>query len=94
MTFPDRSGHVLIAAAAWHDEHPGGANKLLGLGDFLAMLPDLSERRAWLQEHRRRSDAAIVERFGGHWTSAVPSSRLDLHLDLRNALLGVLRVEP
>jgi GT2 family glycosyltransferase len=68
--------------------------KLLGLGDFLAMLPDLSERRAWLQEHRHRSDAEIVGRFGGHWTSAVPSSRLDLHLDLRNALLGVLRVEP
>ena len=28
MPFPIPSGTVLIAAAAWHDEHPGGANKL------------------------------------------------------------------
>jgi hypothetical protein len=68
--------------------------KLMGIGDFLAMLPDLSRRRAWLQARRRLSDAEIVRRFGGHWTSAVPSTRLDLHVDLRNALLGVLRVDP
>jgi glycosyltransferase involved in cell wall biosynthesis len=28
MIVPNPSGTVLIAAAAWHDEHPGGANKL------------------------------------------------------------------
>jgi hypothetical protein len=63
---------------------------LLGIQDFLDMLPELSERRAWLQSRRRRSDAEIVERFGGHWRSAVPSPRLDLHLGLRRTVLDTL----
>ena len=63
---------------------------LLGVQDFLDMLPELSERRAWLQARRTRTDAEIVERFAGHWRSAVPSPRLDLHLGLRRDLLDTL----
>ncbi len=68
--------------------------RLLGLGDFVAMLPELSERRARLQKQRRRSDREIIERFGANWTNAVPSERLDLHMALHEAMLGVLRVRP
>jgi hypothetical protein len=67
---------------------------LLGLGDFVAMLPELSERRARLQGQRRRSDREIIERFGANWTNAVPSERLDLHMALHEAILGVLKVKP
>lgn len=63
---------------------------LLGIQDFLDMLPDLGARRAWLQARRQRSDAEIVERFGGHWRSVVPSPRLDLHVGLRRALVDTL----
>lgn len=63
--------------------------KLLGLGDFLTMLPELSARRAWLQDRRRRTDAEILARFGGRWTAAVPSARGDLHSALRDPLMSV-----
>lgn len=63
---------------------------LLGIQDFLDMLPELGERRRRLQAGRTRSDAEIVERFGGHWRSAVPSPRLDLHVGLRRELLDTL----
>lgn len=66
--------------------------KLLGLGDFLAMLPELTARRAWLQERRQRSDAEILARFGDRWTAAVPSARGDLHATLRDPLMAVLRL--
>ena len=66
----------------------------MGLLDFVAMLPELSERRARLQGQRRRSDREIVERFGANWTNAVPSERLDLHMALHDAMLDVLRVKP
>ena len=68
--------------------------RLMGLLDFVAMLPELSERRARLQGQRRRSDREIVERFGANWTNAVPSERLDLHMALHDAMLDVLRVKP
>jgi GT2 family glycosyltransferase len=63
---------------------------LLGIQDFLQMLPGLSERRAWLQARRQRSDAEIIGQFGGHWRSAVPSPHLALHRELRAGLLDVL----
>lgn len=63
---------------------------LLGVQDFLDMLPELGDRRHWLQARRRRSDAEIVERFGGHWRSAVPSPHLDLHVGLRRELVETL----
>jgi hypothetical protein len=63
---------------------------LLGMQDFLAMLPQLSARRAWLQARRARSDAQIVGMFGGHWSSAVPSPHQGLHHELRAGLLDVL----
>jgi GT2 family glycosyltransferase len=47
------------------------AAALIGLHDFLTGLPALSRRRAWLQEHRRRTDREILGRFNGHWTSPV-----------------------
>jgi GT2 family glycosyltransferase len=65
---------------------------LLGLEDFLDMLPELSERRAWLQSRRTRTDAEILGRFGDRWTAAVPSARLDLHDALRRQLMDVLGV--
>ena len=63
---------------------------LLGVRDFLDMLPELSERRAWLQARRARSDVEIIERFGEHWRSAVPAPRPDLHAGLRRALVDTL----
>ena len=57
------------------------AAALLGVHDFLGMLPELSARRAWLQAGRRRSDAEILQMFGGRWTAAVPSPRGDLHAE-------------
>ena len=68
------------------------AAQLLGIGDFLRMLPELSRRRAWLQERRKRRDAEIIERFGECWTNAVPSPRIDLHVALRNELLAAVPV--
>jgi GT2 family glycosyltransferase len=66
------------------------AAALLGIQDFLRMLPELSQRRAWLQARRRRRDAEIFERFGDKWTEAVPAVRNDLHAELRAGLLSVL----
>ena len=63
---------------------------LLGIQDFLHMLPELSARREWLQARRKRTDAEIVGRFGGHWRSAVPSPHMALHEPLRRELLAVL----
>ena len=66
------------------------AAQLLGIHDFLAMLPELSARRAWLQARRRRSDAEILARFGGCWMEAVPSPHGQLHIALRERLLAAL----
>ncbi|MEZ5286825.1 MAG: glycosyltransferase [Vicinamibacterales bacterium] len=74
-----------------HERLPAGVvARLLGIRDFVRMLPELSERRAWLQARRRRTDADIVGRFGAHWNSAVPSTRLDLHLELRRGVAAAL----
>lgn len=62
---------------------------LLGLQDFLRMLPELSVRRAWLQAGRKRSDAEIFGRFGDRWIDAVPSAKPDLHRELRDGLMTV-----
>ncbi|MDH4064670.1 MAG: glycosyltransferase family 2 protein, partial [Acidobacteriota bacterium] len=75
-----RSESIPVVAAA----------QLLGLQDFLAMLPELSQRRAWLQVRRRRTDAEIVERFGACWRSSVPSPHMALHLELRDEVTDVL----
>lgn len=73
-----------------HDLLPSATvAKLLGLGDFLTMLPELSARRAWLQARRQRTDAEILARFGGRWTAAVPSARGDLHAEVRDPLMSV-----
>jgi hypothetical protein len=64
---------------------------LLGLHDFVRMLPELSARRAQLQARRKRSDEEIFARFGGRWTAAVPSIRGDLHAALRAQVMDVLR---
>jgi len=66
------------------------AAQLLGIGDFLRMLPELSRRRAWLQAKRRRTDAEIIKRFGGCWRNAVPSPHITLHVELRTALADTL----
>jgi hypothetical protein len=68
------------------------AGQLLGIQDFLTMLPELSGRRAWLQARRQRSDADILERFGGCWMNVVPSPRGDLHVALRDQLLKALPI--
>ncbi|MEZ5419471.1 MAG: glycosyltransferase family 2 protein [Vicinamibacterales bacterium] len=65
---------------------------LLGLQDFLAMLPELSQRRAWLQSRRVRSDAEIFAGFDGRWTAAVPSAHGDAHAGLRALVLAALGV--
>ncbi len=65
---------------------------LLGVRDFLEMLPELSRRRAALQARRTRTDAEILARFGGQWTAAVPSAHFPLHEALRNHLMDVLGI--
>ena len=65
---------------------------LLGLHDFVRMLPELSARRAHLQARRKRSDDEIFRRFGGHWAAPVPSIRGDLHAALRAEVMDVLRL--
>ena len=65
---------------------------LLGLQDFLTMLPELSLRRARLQARRVRSDAEIFEGFAERWTAAVPSPHDDLHAQLRNLVISALGV--
>jgi GT2 family glycosyltransferase len=68
------------------------AAALLGIQDFLHMLPELSVRRASLQARRKRSDAEILARFGDRWTDAVPSARPDLHAALRDQVMAALRL--
>ena len=65
---------------------------LLGIQDFLRMLPDLSARRTMLQARRRRTDQEILARFGGRWTAATPSRHGDLHAALRSQVMDVLRL--
>lgn len=66
------------------------AAALLGVQDFLRMLPELSMRRAWIQVRRQRSDREIFARFGDRWLDAVPSARPDLHQELRDGVMSVL----
>jgi len=74
-----------------HEHVPAAAvAQLLGVRDFIEMLPELGRRRAWLQSRRQRSDEEIVARFGGHWRSAVPSANLALHVALRETIAGAL----
>jgi hypothetical protein len=63
---------------------------LAGVGDFLDSLPQLSARRTALQAARRRTDAEILEWFGGNWRSAVPSAHHDLHALLREEVIDLL----
>ena len=72
--------------------HPDTGAALLGVQDFLAMLPELSQRRAWLQARRVRSDAEIFAGFDGRWTAAVPSAHGDLHAQLRAQVMAALGV--
>ena len=74
-----------------HEMMPAGVvAQIIGIRDFLDLLPATSTRRAWLQARRRRTDAEILARFGGCWLAAVPSPRLDLHLALRAGVLQAL----
>jgi GT2 family glycosyltransferase len=72
--------------------HPDTGAALLGMQDFLAMLPELSRRRAWLQARRVRSDAEIFAGFDARWTSAVPSADGALHAQLRMQVMAALGV--
>jgi GT2 family glycosyltransferase len=65
---------------------------LLGIHDFLGMLPELSARRAWLQARRKRTDRDIFSRFGDRWTAAVPSARAELHAALRDQVIEFLGI--
>ncbi len=71
---------------------PDTGAALLGVQDFLTMLPELSLRRAWLQSRRVRSDAEVFAGFDGRWTAAVPSAHGDLHARLRTQVMAALGV--
>ncbi len=71
---------------------PDTGAALLGMQDFLAMLPELSLRRRWLQSRRVRSDAEVFADFDGRWTAAVPSAHGDLHARLRAQVMAALGV--
>ena len=86
----ERASPATASSAQAESVSTAAVAALLGVRDFLDMLPELGRRRAWLQARRRRSDAEIVERFGGHWRSAVPSPHLDLHVGLRRELVDTL----
>lgn len=72
--------------------HPDTGAALLGVQDFLAMLPELSLRRAWLQARRVRSDAGIFAGFDARWTAAVPSAHGELHALLRTQVMAALGI--
>jgi|GEM_PF-727664 len=72
--------------------HPDTGAALLGVQDFLAMLPELSLRRAWLQARRVRADREIFADFDGRWTAAVPSAHGELHAQLRAQVMAALGV--
>ncbi|MCC7125626.1 MAG: glycosyltransferase family 2 protein [Acidobacteria bacterium] len=70
------------------------AAQLLGLGDFIHMLPELSARRQRLQSARRRSDAEILDRFGAYWTNLVPSPHHHLHAEVHKNVMEGLGLGP
>lgn len=78
-----------------HEQVPAATvAQMTGFSDFIDMLPELSERRAWLQARRRRTDADILDLFGGCWMNAVPSPKFDLHQALREGVIRELLTPP
>jgi GT2 family glycosyltransferase len=70
------------------------AAALSGIHDFLLSIPTLSERRRWLQRHRRRSDREILTQFDLHWLDpcGAPSGQRE-HNDLQRTLLKAFGVD-
>jgi hypothetical protein len=88
----NRAGH---AWAVTRERVPvAAAAALIGPRDFLMSLPELSQRRAWIQARRKRTDEEILARFGDYWSNAVPSPHQDLHIDLRERVMRVLDPSP
>jgi GT2 family glycosyltransferase len=58
---------------ACHRLGPAPAAVLLGLADWLRMLPGQRARRERWQRQRVRSDAEILGPFAAHWANAVPA---------------------
>jgi len=71
---------------------PGAAAALLGVHDFLLNLPVLSDRRAWLQSARQRSDREILSRFDRHWTAPVATPHQLIYEQLQRTLIDTFGV--
>jgi hypothetical protein len=69
------------------------AAALAGIHDFLIGIPELSERRAWLQTRRRRSDREILGRFASHWIDPCVAPRQREHNDLQRILVETFGVD-
>jgi GT2 family glycosyltransferase len=65
---------------------PAGA-ALLGIQEFLASVPELERRRAWLQSRRRRGDLSILKPFNTEWLSPTPAACQKEHNELQHALV-------
>ncbi len=65
---------------------------LVGLTEFLESLPQLEQRRTWLQARRRRSDLDILGRFNQHWLSHSPAARQQPHDELQKLLVETFRI--
>jgi hypothetical protein len=68
------------------------AATLAGVHELLDSLPVLTERRAWLQQARRRTDAEIVGRFGVHWLSSCAAAQQAEHDQLHRILVDLLGI--
>jgi hypothetical protein len=85
------AGHLLLDGCT--EPFPdSGAAALAGVYEFLDGLPELSERRRWLQQSRRRSDAEIIGRFGRNWLSPGPAHHQLEHEELHHTLLETLGI--
>ena len=71
---------------------PSAGARLLGLHEFLQSLPELTERRQWLQARRRRTDREILSPFSQRWLASTPSEGQQAHDELQRVLSETLRI--
>jgi GT2 family glycosyltransferase len=72
---------------------PSAGARLLGLDEFLKSLPELVERRRWIQARRTRDDADVLGPFSSHWLSSTPSVAQRAHDELQQALREVFGID-
>ncbi len=71
---------------------PNAGARLLGLHEFLKSLPELTERRQWLQTRRQRTDREVLAPFSERWLASTPSEGQQAHDELQRVLRDTLRI--